>query len=490
MYVSYYKLAEQPFGVTPDPRFLFLTPSHREAMASIQYGVMENRGFSALIAPPGMGKTTLLFDLLQRLKEAMRTVFLFQFQPSPEGLMRSLLAELDIPDDGADFTGMQEKLNQAILAEARNGKRIVVVVDEAQNFREPVLEVLRMLSNFETSTEKLLHIVLSGQPQLAEMLAAASIQQLRQRISIIAALQPLDAQQTRQYIDHRLRVAGYHPVRPLFSDAASDLIAEYSGGIPRNINNLCFNSLSLGCALRRERITPELVKEVSSDLDLRPRSANPPVAERRQSASPNFAGLPNIALMPPPPARKKNSLAPLAAVLCVVALLVSGGVFANRFFVNPAATSAAPPAPQPPPAVQQTTQDTTVSVPADSDDSQTTQSADETPPKDDKTPQPVATPAPERAVSGSPRKAEIPVRPVKLVTVAQPQSLYRLCFESMDVCNSATLREIFELNPGLASTDQLRVGQKVRMPIEASRAASPKSQRVAENRFHSGEKLR
>ena len=143
MFVNYYNLLEQPFGVTPNPRYLYLTPTHREAMASIVYGVVENRRFTALIAPPGMGKTTLLFDLLRWCGETMRmrTVFLFQFQPTPEGLLRNLLAELGIADEGQNFAGMQEKLNQAILQEAKEGRRIVVVVDEAQNFREPVLEV-------------------------------------------------------------------------------------------------------------------------------------------------------------------------------------------------------------------------------------------------------------------------------------------------------------------------------------------------------------
>jgi type II secretory pathway predicted ATPase ExeA len=164
---------------------------------------------------------------------------------------------------------MQEALNQAILREAAEGKRLVVVVDEAQNFAEPVLEVLRMLSNFETSQEKLVHIILAGQPQLAEKLLAPSLAQLRQRISIVAGLAPLDSAQTHAYIAHRLQVAGYASKKPLFSEAASDLIAHYSGGIPRNINNLCFNVMSLGCSLKRKTIERELVEEVYRDLDFR-----------------------------------------------------------------------------------------------------------------------------------------------------------------------------------------------------------------------------
>src|SRR5258708_21182798 len=165
-----------------------MTPTHREAMASILYGVMENRGFSAVIAPPGMGKTTLVFELLKRCGQSMRTIVLFQFQPNPEVLLRNLLAEPGILDEGKDFADMQEKLNQTILQEAKQGKRIVVVVDESQNFPEPVLVTLRMLSNFETSEGKLLHIILPVQPQLAAILFSSPIEQWRHLRSIMPVL--------------------------------------------------------------------------------------------------------------------------------------------------------------------------------------------------------------------------------------------------------------------------------------------------------------
>jgi general secretion pathway protein A len=233
-------------------------------------GVLLNRGFTALIAYPGMGKTSLLFDLLEKIHISTRTVFLFQPQLTPQELMRSLLADLGIPDAGGRVADMTLKLNEVLLRETASGKKVVIVIDEAQALSEEVLEVLRMLSNFETSREKLVHIVLAGQPELADRLASSSMIQFRQRISIVARLNPFDAAETRAYIEHRLQVAGHKGWRPIFTDHAYALIAKHSQGIPRNINNLCFNAMSLGCAMGQRSIGHSTVYEVLRDLDLRP----------------------------------------------------------------------------------------------------------------------------------------------------------------------------------------------------------------------------
>jgi len=270
MFEEFYKLAEQPFGVTPDPRYLFLSRTHSEAMASVMVGVLQNRGFTALIAHPGMGKTCLLFDLFEKIHISSRTVFLFQPQLSPQELMRSLLADLGICDTGEHVAAMQLKLNDVLLRETASGKKVVIVIDEAQALSEEVLEVLRMLSNFETSSDKLVHIVLAGQPQLADRLSSPAMIQFRQRISIVARLTPFDAAETRAYIEHRLLVAGHNGWRPLFTEHAYQLIARHSQGIPRNINNLCFNAMSLGCALGKRTINHSIIYEVLRDLDLRP----------------------------------------------------------------------------------------------------------------------------------------------------------------------------------------------------------------------------
>jgi type II secretory pathway predicted ATPase ExeA len=268
MVTSFYNLNEQPFGVTPDPRYLFLSASHREALASIQYGVTAGRGFTALIAHPGMGKTTLLFEFLSKLPSSCRSVFLFQSQSTPGELLQSLLADLEILDDSKDITGMQRQLNRYLIRESRQGRRLIIVIDEAQNLDDGVLEAVRMLSNFETPREKLLHVVLAGQPALADRLQAPSLVQLRQRISIVASLRAFSPKETREYIKHRLKVAGYDRPKPLFTEQALALIARHAEGIPRNINNICFNAMSLGCATKENIIDVVAVQEVLDDLDL------------------------------------------------------------------------------------------------------------------------------------------------------------------------------------------------------------------------------
>ena len=269
MFLEYYRLREQPFGVTPDPRFLYLARTHREALASLFYGIEAGRGFTALIARPGMGKTTLLFQLLERLRKSACFAFLFQTQCNSREFLRYLLSDMGLHTDGKDLVSMHQQLNEALVRMSRSGRRFVLVIDEAHNLDDSVLETVRLLSDFETSSSKLIQIVLAGQPQLATRLARPSLVQLRQRIAILSRLEPLSPAETGYYIAHRLQVAGYEG-GPLFCREALALIGARSRGVPRNINNICFNALSLGFALQRKRIDARLLREVVADLELEP----------------------------------------------------------------------------------------------------------------------------------------------------------------------------------------------------------------------------
>jgi len=302
MFLDFYKLREQPFGVTPDPRYLYLSSTHKEALASLYYGIEAGRGFLALIAKPGMGKTTLLFQLLERLEGSARTIFLFQTQCDLREFFRYLLTDLGVDTSGLDLVQMHEKLNEILIREARAKRRFVLVVDEAQNLDDTVLESVRLLSDFETRSAKLMQIVLAGQPQLAEKLARPELIQLRQRISIVSRLQPLTPEETSQYIEHRLRVAGLEG-SPFKRDALA-LIAERSEGIPRNINNLCFNALTLGYALKKKAIDRSVVEEVLADLELE--APEPAPSTRRDEVS-EPPETPSRYQAPAPPTRTRGS---------------------------------------------------------------------------------------------------------------------------------------------------------------------------------------
>ncbi len=269
MFLEHYGLREQPFGVTPDPRFLYLGLKHRQALAALTYATESNRGFLTLIAKPGMGKTSLLFRYLESLRNKARTVFLFQTDGDSRDLMCYLLADLGLDSAGKDLPEMHSLLNQVLTEEMRAGRRFVLVIDEAQNLAEKVLESIRLLSNFETPWMKLMQIVLAGQPQLAERLAKPSMAQLRQRISFAIRIDPFTRDEVAAYVDHRLSVAGYRGSSP-FSVGALTLLAERSEGIPRNINNVCFCAMSLGWATKRGAIDREMVLDVLADLNLEP----------------------------------------------------------------------------------------------------------------------------------------------------------------------------------------------------------------------------
>jgi type II secretory pathway predicted ATPase ExeA len=269
LFLDFYGLHEQPFGVTPDLRFLYLGAKHRQALDVLNYGTELNRGFLTLIAKPGMGKTSLLFHYLEGLRDKARTVFLFQTDGDSRELMTYVLADVGLNGKGMDLPEMRAVLSQVLMKEMQAGRRFVLVIDEAQNLDEKVLESIRLLSNCETPWMKLMHIVLAGQPQLADLLAKPSMAQFRQRVSFAIRIEPFTRDEVNLYIDHRLWVAGYKGT-PLFSIGARNLIAERSEGIPRVINNMCFCAMSYAWAMKCKTVDAQAMSEVLADLEPRP----------------------------------------------------------------------------------------------------------------------------------------------------------------------------------------------------------------------------
>ncbi|HUL35396.1 MAG TPA: N-acetylmuramoyl-L-alanine amidase [Candidatus Eisenbacteria bacterium] len=269
MILDFFGLREQPFGVTPDPAYLYPSHTHCSALDSLTDAILTDRGFLALIADPGMGKTTLLQQVLEGLRESARAVFLFQTQCDSREFFQYLMHELGVDFTGMSLVAMHNKLNDILFAEMLSGRRFVLIIDEAQNLSDSVLETIRMLSNFETTHSKLMQIILAGQPQLGEKLEQKNLAQLLQRLNVIQYLEPLPPEETLGYIHHRLKVAGYRG-DSLFDDSALALIAEHGGGIPREINKVCFRSMLEGYAAGAQLISTDLVEKAVHRLRLKP----------------------------------------------------------------------------------------------------------------------------------------------------------------------------------------------------------------------------
>jgi general secretion pathway protein A len=296
MYTEYYGFSEHPFNITPDPRFLYLTPGHREALAALVYGIKERKGFVALTGEVGTGKTTLLYRLLDNLNEKVKTAFIFHTHTTFRELLKNVLLELGLPVTDDDTFLLIDRLNHYLIDRMVAGEIVALIIDEAQNLSAGVLEDIRLLSNLETRSAKLLQIVLSGQPELEVKLNAQSLRQLRQRIAILRRIGPLSDAECRGYVEHRLKIVGARAAR-LFTPAAMSLLCTHSGKIPRIINVMCDNALLIGFAKSCKKIDEAIMLEVIRDMD-----------------GALSHGVPLTLAPPPPPAgRKLNSLQRLLA---------------------------------------------------------------------------------------------------------------------------------------------------------------------------------
>ncbi|HSE88316.1 MAG TPA: AAA family ATPase [Candidatus Binatia bacterium] len=267
MYNIYFGFSVSPFSVTPDPSFFYSNPVYREAYANLRYGIEDKKGFIVITGEVGTGKTTLLRKLMHNLEGTIHSVFIFNTYLNFPELLQVILHDLGLATKEANKVTMLQELNDYLITQLKQAHIVSVLVDEAQDLTDEALEGLRLLSNLETDQEKLIQIVLMGQPELQARLDRPNLRQLKQRIALQCRLVPLKDEEVGPYIDFRLRAAGYKG-KDLFHRDALQQIAFYSNGIPRLINIICDNALLCAYARSQKIVTADMIKEVARDLGL------------------------------------------------------------------------------------------------------------------------------------------------------------------------------------------------------------------------------
>jgi len=267
MYCKHYGFAEKPFNITPEPKFLYMTSGHREALATLLYGIHERRGFIAMVGDVGTGKTTLLRAAMQRLDKKTKGAYIFNSDMPFDDVLLLILDELRLLKPRESLTKLEalKRLTNYAIQLYKKGGNLVLIIDEAQNFSRKTLEGMRIISNLETNKHKLIQIVIAGQTELDRKLDNYGLRPFVQRISLKRYIKPLSAKNTYAYLDYRLKVAKYNGP-PLFDRKAKQMIAAYSNGVPRKINIICDNALLNGYGLGKRKIIGRDIEVVVKDL--------------------------------------------------------------------------------------------------------------------------------------------------------------------------------------------------------------------------------
>jgi general secretion pathway protein A len=278
VYREFYGLLYRPFEMTPDPAFLYLGETHREGLATLIYGVESRKGFVVLTGEVGTGKTTLLHALLSQLDPTMPSAFIFNPRLGPVDFLHVLFDEFGIEKRCRTKAEYLLTLNHFLIECLKEDRTALLIIDEAQNLSAEMLEEVRLLSNLETPTSKLLQIMLVGQPELDEMLDRPDLRQLRQRIALRFHLSPFDAEELDHYVDERLRLAGYTG-KGIFERSARKALRAYTGGVPRLVNVICDSALLTGYSRGMRSLGAEVIEEVARDLHLSREAAGRSVGE-------------------------------------------------------------------------------------------------------------------------------------------------------------------------------------------------------------------
>jgi general secretion pathway protein A len=266
VYLQHYNLREAPFNITPDPRFLFFSAKHQEAFNHLLFGIRERKGFIELTGEVGAGKTTICRKLLEELGPHYKTALILNPCLTGHQLIKTIALEFGLKVRGIDRVAYLHALNDFVLAEVNHGNDVVLIIDEAQDLSDELLEQVRLLSNLETDRQKLMQIVLMGQPELRDKLLQPELRQLRQRITVRYHLGPLDLNETAGYVNHRLKLAGANG-RPRFDEGAIRLVYKYSQGVPRLINTVCDKTLLAGFVGQIDVMTRQEVNLAIEELE-------------------------------------------------------------------------------------------------------------------------------------------------------------------------------------------------------------------------------
>jgi len=428
MYKDFFNFKAEPFRITPDPGFLYLTDQHKEALASIIYGIARRKGFVCIIGEVGVGKTTILRSYLECADEpGLRFVYVYNPNVSFLTLLKHIFKEIGLPYNGEDVAGMVENLRAALVEQHQRHETLVLLIDEAQNMPAGTLESLRMLSNLETATEKLVQIVLVGQPELSQLLAERQLRQLESRIAVRTRLGPLSKADSIAYIHHRLKCVALDD-RPAFTDQAIRMIVRRAMGVPRRINVLCDTALMTAFSRRVKPATAAIVREVLRDLKIEAHRAGESGFMRWRREAAIIGGMlaaaavvaAGLALHQPPPTESRAAAAVPVAMPAPPLMIpeMTAAVPPREVAV---ATPAAAPAPEP------------MMLP----------------------PQPAAAPEPLASAS----------EPPGMVRVAAPgDTLAGLIFNVYGRFDRQHLDWVKSRNPDIIDVDRIQVGQVIAFP--------------------------
>jgi general secretion pathway protein A len=428
MYLDFYHLKKAPFHITPDPEFLFLSPSHKAALGALVYGIEERQGFVTLIGEVGLGKTTILRSYLERVDQSqLKPIYIFNSNVSFSDLLKTLCREFGLEVLQEEVADTVNRLHQVLIEEYKQGRNVALIVDEAQHMPIETLEHLRMLSNLETSTQKLIQIVLVGQPEFDAKLNNQALRQLKQRLVIRGTISPLTDEESRDYISYRLAKVVMAD-EPIFTEGALREIIKYAKGTPRVINVLCTNVLIQGYGYRKRPISRKIVREVIADY-----TGQKPYRRWR----------PGLVLA--------GTIALLAGLLWFSpyreAVLSNVKLARVRQFMTPSVAPRLSPPQETPATGHESLLPTSTSTPA-----QPTQPT-----------RPIASPPspePTESAPAVPTKAV----PAKVRTVKRGDQIARVALEVYGSSSSAVLDWIKQNNPQLRNLNRLEVGTQLTLP--------------------------